>query len=116
MKLRFFLPSVIFLFCGLVSQAQITQMLYQGFEAGETPGYTGAYTITNTYHASGNAALELDQTRTADITLELNELDFTTNTSLRYISLEFDHICTVPTNDNPDFYMCRLYYKRANET
>ena len=116
MKLRFFLPSVIFLFCGLVSQAQITQMLYQGFEAGETPGYTGAYTITNTYHASGNAALELDQTRTADSTLELNELDFTTNTSLRYISLEFDHICTVPTNDNPDFYMCRLYYKRANET
>ena len=116
MKLRFLLPSVIFLFCGLVSQAQITEILYQGFEAGETPAYTGAYSITNQYHASGNSALELSQTTTGDIELVLNELDFTQNTSLRYISVEFDHICRVPTNEYPDFYMCRLYYKRTNET
>lgn len=116
MKLRFLLPSVIFLFCGLVSRAQITEMYYQGFEAGETPAYSGAGTVTSQYHRSGNSALQLDQTTTGDITLELNEIDFTTNTTLRYISLEFDHINTVPTNPNPDVNMCRLYYKRTNES
>ncbi|MBR1549328.1 MAG: T9SS type A sorting domain-containing protein [Bacteroidales bacterium] len=91
-------------------------MLYLGFETGEASAYTGSYSITNQYHASGNGALQLNQVTDAEITLELNELDFTQNTALRYISLEFDHICTVTPNENPDFYMCRLYWKRTNES
>ena len=116
MKLRFLLTSVIFLFGSLVSRAQISEMLYQGFEAGETPAYTGAYTTTNQYHASGSQALMMTQTSTADVEIVTDVIDFSTNTSLRYISLEFDHICKVPTNPGGDAYMCRIYYKRPSQS
>lgn len=116
MKLRFFVPSVIFLFCGLVTRAQITEMYYQGFESGETPLYTGPASVTTQYHSSGSGALMISQANDADVTIELSEIDFTQNTALRYISFEFDHMCNVQTNTGADVNMCRLYYKRSNET
>ena len=61
MKLRFILPSVIFLFCGLASRAQVTEMYYQGFETGETTRFsvspTTAGTYSTTYYVSGNRSL-----------------------------------------------------------
>ena len=117
MKLRFILPSVIFLFFGLAGRAQVTEMLYQGFEVGETEMFTstpaGSTSYSTSLHVSGNRSLELNQSSSGDVTLLLNVLDFTQNTSLRYISLEFDHICDVP--DQGSLAVCRIYYKRENE-
>lgn len=116
MKLRFILPSVIFLFCGLALRAQVTEMYYQGFETGETTRFsvspTTAGTYSTTYYVSGNRSLMLQQSTTENDTLFLDELDFTSNTSLYFISLYFDHICTVPANQGGDASMCRLYFKR----
>ena len=119
MKLRLFLPSVIFLFCGLISRAQVSEMIYQGFEEGETVLFsvtpTTAANYSTTYQMSGSRSLELQQNSTEDVTLLISEIDFTQNTSLHYISLQFDHICKVPANQG-DPYMCRLYYKRVDES
>lgn len=117
MRLRLILPSVIFLFCGLVGRAQVTEMYYQGFEVGETTRFTanptGSTSYSTTYQMSGDRSLELNQSTAGDVTLLLDELDFTQNTSLRYISIEFDHICNVPANGNNP--ICRIFYKRSNE-
>lgn len=118
MKLRFLLPSVIFLFSGLISRGQVTEMLYQGFESSETEMFTvtpsTSKSYSTTYHMSGSRSLELQQSTTEDVTMLLTELDFTQNTSLRYITLEFDHLCTV--DDQGSLPVCRILYKRANET
>ena len=115
MKLRFILPSVIFLFCGLVARAQVSEMYYQGFEVGEQVTYSGAGTVTTQYFSSGVRAIEIQQTHQSDVTFALAEIDFTQNTSLRYIMLEFDHICKVNTNSGEN-QVGRIYYKRANES
>lgn len=115
MKLRLLLPSVIFLFCGLVSRAQVSEMYYQGFETDETPLFTvtptSASTYSTTYQMSGSRSLELQQSNTDDVTLLLSPVDFSQNTTLHYIAFQFDHICTVPTNPGGDVAMCRIYYK-----
>lgn len=117
MKLRLFLPSVIFLFCGLVTRAQVTEMLYQDFEAGETALFsvspTGGWGYSTTLYSLGSRSIYLQQSSSETVTLQLNELDFTQNTSLRYISLEFDHICDVAANGAVP--VCQIFYKRSNE-
>ena len=120
MKLRLILPSVIFLFCGLISRAQVTEVLYQGFEVGETPAYTaspsGNAVYSTTYHMSGDRSLILQQSNTDTVIMFVNELDFSNIVLPRYyISLQFDHICMVPTNTGGDVHMCRIYYKLAND-
>ncbi len=116
MKLRFFFASLIFLFSGLVARGQVQEMYYQGFETGETQAFTmqgGTEGYSTTYYMGGSRSMYITQSSTGDVTLLLSELDFTQNTSLRYISLEFDQICDVASNGtNP---VCRIFYKRANE-
>ena len=91
-------------------------MYYQGFETGETQAFTmqgGTEGYSTTYYMGGSRSMYITQSSTGDVTLLLSELDFTQNTSLRYISLEFDQICDVASNGtNP---VCRIFYKRANE-
>lgn len=118
MKLRFLLPSVIFLFLGLVSRAQVTEMLYQGFEVGETEMFsstpTGSTGYTSSYQMSGSRSLYIQQSSTGDVFMQLSELDFTQLPGSRYyISLEFDHIADV--NSNGATPVCQIQYKRANE-
>jgi hypothetical protein len=119
MKLRFILPSVIFAFCGLISHAQITRMYYQGFETSESTNYSvtpsGTSEVTSTIYASGERGMELTQSSSSDVTFMLDTLDFTQYTTQMYISLEFDHICQVPSNSGNNFKMCRIWWKRANQ-
>lgn len=125
MKLRFFLTGVIFVFSGLVSRGQMIEMLYQGFENGEashvtaTPAANMSYS-TAFHSTNGSRSLELTQA-TDEVTLYLDTLDFTNDLTLRYIRLEFDHICQVPTNPptasgTSDNLMGRIYYKRPNQS
>lgn len=118
MKLKYLLTSAIFLFCGLVGRAQVYEMVYQGFEVGETEAFTSSpATATNyatDFHMSGSRSVYIQQAANGDVTFQLNDLDFTQNTSLRYISLEFDHICdAAPNGQSP---VCNIYYKRVNES
>jgi hypothetical protein len=119
MKLRFFLTGVIFVFSGLVSRGQVTEMMYQGFETGETLRVTANpstnMTFSTALHSSGNRSLELSQ-GTQDVSMILDTLDFSNDLTIRYITLEFDHICKVPLNSSSDYLMAKLYVKRANQS
>ena len=120
MKLRTLLPSIIFLMGALGAKAQVTEMYYQGFETGENVSYNADRPSSITYSSSiymgGARALKLDQSTEGDVTFTLDTLDFTQDNALRYITLEFNHICAVRENSSSDFYVGRIYYKRANQT
>ena len=119
MKLRTLLPSIIFLMGALSARAQITQVYYQGFETGDNVTYSAdqpaCINYSSTIFMGGARALKLDQSTSGDVTFTLDTLDFTQDNALRYISLEFDHICAVRENSSSDFYVGRIYYKRANQ-
>ena len=119
MRLRFFLTSVIFVFCGMISRAQVTEIIYQGFETGETVRFvttpSESQSFSTTLYCSGERCLDLEQQTSGMVTMVLDTMDFTGNTTLRYIAFEFDHICSVqPAGSN--LYMCKLYYKLARES
>lgn len=121
MKLRFFLTGVIFVFSGLVARGQVTEALYQGFETGEVSRVNGVPPSSITYStaihaANGSRALQFTQSTTEDVELILDTLDFTNDLTLRYISLEFDHICYVQPNSSTDLNMGTIWFKRANQT
>ncbi len=107
------------MFSGLVAQGQVTEALYQSFENGETSRVSASpaanMSYSTAYHASGSRSLELSQ-GTEEVTLYLDTLDFTSDLTIRYISLEFDHICKVPTNAGSDNLMGKIYFKRANQS
>ena len=120
MKKIVFLSGVIFMILALPVRAQVYEMHYQGFETGESPNYTvtpdaGAVYSTVVY-SSGDRSIQLRQQKTAEVEYILDTLDFTQNTSLRYIALQFDHICHVAANSPSDMYMGMIYYKRANQS
>ena len=121
MKLRFFLTGVIFVFSGLVARGQVTEALYQGFETGEVSRVNGVPPSSITYStaihaANGSRALQFTQSTTEDVELILDTLDFTNDLTLRYITLEFDHICYVQRNSSTDLNMGTIWFKRANQT
>ena len=101
MKLRFLLTGVFFVFSGLVARGQVQEILYQGFESGEvsrvTTNPSTSMSFSTAYHSAGSRSLEVTQS-TEDVTIFLDTLDFTNDLTLRYITLEFDHICQIPIN------------------
>ena len=117
MKLRFLLTGVFFVFSGLVARGQVQEILYQGFESGEvsrvTTNPSTSMSYSTAYHSAGSRSLEVTQS-TEDVTIFLDTLDFTNDLTLRYITLEFDHICQIPINPE-DRLMGKLYWKRANQ-
>ena len=117
MKLRTLLPSIIFLAGAITARAQVTEMYYQGFEVGENINYSAtlptAIGYSTSLHMSGERALSLTQSTDEDITFFLDTLDFRQDNSLRFISLEFDHICAIRENTGGDMYIGRIYCKRA---
>ena len=120
MKLRFFLTGVIFVFSGLVARGQVTEVLYQSFENGEVPRVSASpaanMNYSTAYHSTGSRSLEVSQSLEEDVELYLDTLDFTNDLTIRYITLEFDHICKVPQNSGSANKMGRIYFKRANQT
>ena len=118
MKLRFFLTGVFFVLSGLVVRGQVVEALYQGFEVGETTRVSAVPSSGMSYstalHASGSRSLELSQSTSEDVTLYLDTLDFTSDLTIRYVTLTFDHICKVAINSSQDYRMANIYFKRAN--
>lgn len=103
---------------GLVARGQVYQMYYQGFETSETENYTvtpsANATISTSLHMGGDRSLQLLQSTSTDIVYLTDTIDFTQNTSLRYIALEFDHISNLATaTGNND--LCKIFVKRANQ-
>ncbi|MBP3763113.1 MAG: T9SS type A sorting domain-containing protein [Bacteroidales bacterium] len=120
MKLKTTFASVIFMICAVVSQAQISQRYYQGFEAGEAANYVAipaaAATTTTTFYKSGSQGLKLAQSTTEDVVLVLDTIDLTDNASLTYITLQFDNICRVWSNGGGNHMMGTVSYRWVHET
>lgn len=120
MKAKHLLLGAIFAFSGLMSQGQVQEMLTQGFETGESANYTvapsGNRRWSTTIYNGGQRSVKLVQSTTGEVELLLDTLDFTQNTTLRYIALYFDHICRVPQNSSSDNLMGLIYYRRPNQS
>ena len=120
MKKNFFFFGVILMALSLSTHAQIQEMLYQGFEPGETVRYTTAVATdavpSEVIYMGGTRSLQLRQNSSSDVELFLDTLDFTQDISLTYIALQFDHICHVPINSSGNIGMGTIYYKLADQS
>ncbi len=121
MRTKYLFLGAIFAFLGMSAHGQVFEMYSQGFETGEAVNYVsspaGAPQFVTNIYSGGERAMKLVQQSTSDVEFVLDTLDFTSNTSLRYISLRFDHICRIPVNNVlGGAAMGKIYYKRANQT
>ena len=118
MRTKYLFLGAIFSFLGLVSQAQVYEMYSQGYETNDPVNYTitnnGSEFATNLY-VGGQRSLRLKQNTTNDVVMLLDTLDFTQNSTLRYVTLEFDHINNIATNLGSTL-MGLIYVKRANQS
>lgn len=120
MKLRFSLPMVAFMLCGLIAQGQVTYKMNTGFENGDpTTGYTAtpssSASIVTAFHASGARSMDLSQSSSEDVVLELGPFDFSQTTGNQYIALLFDHICDViPNGTAARDTTCSIWYKQGS--
>ncbi len=119
MKTKSLLLGAIFVILGLCARGQVYEMYYQGFETSETTNYTvtpsSNSVLSTTYQVSGDMSLQLTQSSTDNVVFMTSPIDFTQNTSLRYIALEFDHICNLVTEEGHADVLCRVFVKRANQ-
>ena len=117
MKLRVLLVGLIFTFCGMVSHAQVYEMYYNGFETNDPVNYnvtpTGVSAFDSQVQTSGNRSLKLSPSTLSDVSFIMDTLDFSLNSTLSYIALEFDQICNIAPEPNPQ--IASIWYKRANE-
>lgn len=119
MKTRFFVLGVIFSIFSLGASAQINLMYEQGFEAGSTVNYdvtpSSRMVYDTTLYVGGKRSMKLVQAKTEDVVMLTDTIDFTQNLSLRYIALEFDHICNVATNPGGDYNIALIWVKVADQ-
>ena len=119
MKTKSLLFGAIFVILGFVARGQVFQMYYQGFEASEPVNYTVVSNETpitsTTLFKGGLQSLQLCQSTQVHTEMFTDTIDFTQNTSLRYIVLEFDHICNMATDQGSGGELCKIYVKRANQ-
>lgn len=118
MKLRYLLTGLVMTLCAFSAKAQVYEMFYQGFETTESVNFTvtpsSGVVYDNNVKASGDRSIKLVQSVTEDVVLVSDVIDFTQNTTLRYIALEFDHICNTYAN-NVSGESCKIYYKLADQ-
>ena len=120
MRTKQLLFGAIFVILGMVAQSQVYEMYYQGFESGEqvrysvTPG-ENATTATDLV-SGGSQALKLVQSTSTAVEMYTDTIDFTQNTSLTYIALEFDHINTISPMSTGSSNVAQIFVKRANQT
>ena len=120
MKLRYFVMGLIFALAGSVANAQVFEMFYQGFETTEQVRFTlspsSNMVYDSTLKTSGERSLKLLQSTTVNDTLISDTIDFTTNTTLQYIALEFDHMCNLAVNSGDDIKVGKVFYKLAGQS
>ncbi|MBQ9417911.1 MAG: T9SS type A sorting domain-containing protein [Bacteroidales bacterium] len=98
-------------------RAQVYEMYYQGFESGQSATYsvtTSGSEADSVLVRTGSRSLRLLQNKTADVELVLDTIDFSQNVALRYVALEFDHVCNLPTNGSRG--VGEIYVKRAGQS
>lgn len=122
MKTRFFILGAIFAIMGFGAKAQVNIMYEQGFEENEPVTYSASPTSGMVYstdlYAGGSRAIKLVQAKTHDVMFVTDTIDFRNNLTLRYISLEFDHICNVDVNivsGGTDYQIGQIEVKLASE-
>ena len=118
MKYRYLVTGLLMILASVGAKSQVLPMYYQGFETTEAVNYSvtpqEGVTMDNTLYASGNTSIKLIQSSSSSVTMITDTIDFTWNTTLRYITLEFDHICTArPNSGTPT---AKIYAKRAYQT
>lgn len=120
MKLRSLLLGLIFVFCTLVSQAQVVTKYSQGFESsGETYGYTvesGTAAPQSAYAYGGSRALKLSHTNQSAVVV-LDTIDFSDNGSFQFYTLEFAHISDVNPMTGASNNVCGIIeIRRVDQT
>ena len=120
MKLRYLVMGLVLTLAALEAKSQIFEMYYQGFETTEQVRFTVDPTTAAVYDydikMSGDRSLKLVQSVTDEVVLISDTLDFTQNLTLRYISLEFNHISNTYLTSGTTTEGCKIYYKRANQS
>lgn len=119
MKARSLFIGVILVLCSFAASGQVYEMYYQGFEAGEAARYTvtsNSFVVDNSFHVSGLNSIKLVQSRTENVEFISDTVDLSGNSTLRYISLEFDHICNLAQSTTGGTAPARIYVKRANQS
>ena len=118
--LKAMVACIVMMLCGCVSQAQMVQMYSQGFEIedGDQGNYTvspgGAASPTNLWYCVGEYSLDITQSRTDTVFVQLStNFDFTTNQNWQYFSLEFDHLCSL---DGAEGRGCFIQYRYLKDT
>ena len=101
MKLRGLLVGCIFMFCGMVSHAQVYEMFYNGFETNEAGNYTvspdAMASFDSQVQTSGDRSLKLSPSTLSDVSLILDTLDFSLNSNLtRYATFLQRRILRLP--------------------
>lgn len=118
---RMFLLAGVMIACTVANvQAQVYEMYYQGFESSEAVSYqVGASNAQydSSLVKSGSRSLRLLQNTSASVELLMDTIDFSQNIALRYVALEFDHICNVSANTGGNAARIgEIYVKRANQS
>lgn len=122
MKTRFFILGAIFVILGFGAKAQVNIMYEHGFEENEPVTYsvtpTTGMVYSTDFYAGGARSIKLVQAKTEDVMFVTDTIDFRNNLTLRYISLEFDHICNVDANissGGTDYQIGLIEVKLADE-
>lgn len=117
MKRKTLLFGAIFTILGFVARAQVYEMYYQGFESDEAANYTVTPAANAGFSTdlvvSGSQALKLTQLQTGSVEVITDTIDFSQNTSLTYVALEFDHILNV---QYPQAALGYVYVKRVGQS
>lgn len=102
MKKRFLLFGLIFALSVVTSRAQIYEMFSQDFENGTSVNYTTSCSTGSmagapqaSIYSGGSRAMKMLNVQSAVNYLTLDTIDFSQNASLRYYTLEFQHIAFV---------------------
>ena len=121
MKKRFLLFGLIFALSTLMSHAQIVQVYHQDFETGTPSNYTvtpaSSTSVQTSIVSGGSRAMKLTHTQSAEVILTLDTIDFTFDASLRFFTLEFQHISTIHPAQSVNYPMVgTIEYQRKGET
>lgn len=101
MKKGLTLFGLIFALGTLVGHAQIYQVYSQDFETGSPQTYTvtGNGSVQTSIYSGGARAMKMTNSTAGTVVVTLDTIDFSTNASFNFYTLEFSHIALFDPND-----------------
>lgn len=120
MRKRFLLLGLIFALTAFTSHAQIYEMFSQDFETGTPVNYTVSNTtaaaVQTTTVAGGSRAMKMLHTQSTTVEMTLDTIDFSSNATLNYFTLEFMHVAKVdPTKCPSRVDVCMIDVRRPDQ-